>query len=62
VTSRIVALVEKERPDLILVDLMMPGVDGFMACERSAVAGHRAVQRVGAGAGRGLNLTDRDVN
>jgi CheY-like chemotaxis protein len=29
-----VALVEKERPDLVLVDLMMPGVDGFMVCER----------------------------
>jgi len=29
-----VALVEKERPDLVLVDLMMPEVDGFMACER----------------------------
>jgi len=24
-----VALVEKERPDLVLVDLMMPEVDGF---------------------------------
>jgi CheY-like chemotaxis protein len=29
-----VALVEKERPDLVLLDLMMPEVDGFMACER----------------------------
>lgn len=29
-----VALVEKERPDLVLVDLMMPEVDGFMVCER----------------------------
>src|SRR5438132_1241203 len=29
-----VALVEKERPDLVLVDLMMPGVDGFVVCER----------------------------
>jgi DNA-binding response OmpR family regulator len=29
-----IALVEKERPDLVLVDLMMPGVDGFAVCER----------------------------
>ena len=29
-----VALVEKERPDLVLVDLIMPEVDGFMVCER----------------------------
>ena len=29
-----VALVEKERPDLVLVDLMMPEVDGFTVCER----------------------------
>src|SRR5207253_5283005 len=29
-----VALVEKERPDLVLVDLMMPEVDSFMVCER----------------------------
>jgi DNA-binding response OmpR family regulator len=29
-----IALVEKERPDLVLVDLMMPEVDGFAVCER----------------------------
>ena len=29
-----VVLVEKERPDLVLVDLMMPEVDGFTVCER----------------------------
>lgn len=29
-----VALVEKERPDLVLLDLLMPEVDGFNACER----------------------------
>jgi len=29
-----VVLVEKERPDLVLVDLMMPEVDGFAVCER----------------------------
>jgi DNA-binding response OmpR family regulator len=29
-----IALVEKERPDLVLLDLMMPEVDGFSVCER----------------------------
>jgi DNA-binding response OmpR family regulator len=29
-----VALVEQARPDLVLIDLMMPEVDGFMVCER----------------------------
>jgi DNA-binding response OmpR family regulator len=29
-----IVLVEKERPDLVLLDLMMPEVDGFSVCER----------------------------
>jgi DNA-binding response OmpR family regulator len=29
-----VSLVEKERPDLVLLDLLMPEVDGFAVCER----------------------------
>jgi CheY-like chemotaxis protein len=37
-----VALVEKERPDLVLVDLMMPEVDGFMVCERIPIVLHHA--------------------
>jgi len=29
-----VALVEREHPDLVLLDLMMPGVTGYQVCER----------------------------
>ncbi len=37
-----VAVVERERPDIVLLDLLMPGVTGFDVCQRirSGPAGH----------------------
>ena len=29
-----IALAQQEIPDLIILDLMMPGVDGFTTCQR----------------------------
>lgn len=34
------ALVERERPDLLLIDLMMPGMDGYTAIERVRMRSH----------------------
>ena len=34
------ALVEAHRPDIVLLDVMMPGIDGFTACSRLRVMPH----------------------
>lgn len=36
------ALAESERPDLLLIDLMMPGMDGYTAIERIRMRSHLA--------------------
>lgn len=35
-------LVEEERPDLVLLDLMLPGLDGLEVCRRIRSSGHAA--------------------
>ena len=40
-------LIEAEKPDLILLDIMLPDVDGFQLCQeirRFSDASHRALQ------------------
>jgi DNA-binding response OmpR family regulator len=36
--SDALAKVKKNRPDIVLLDVMMPGMDGFMVCE--SIRGH----------------------
>ncbi len=35
------AKVKKNRPDIVLLDVMMPGMDGFMVCE--SIRGHEGM-------------------
>ena len=51
-----VALYEKERPDLVLMDLMMPRMDGLKACEQIRAFEKRINRRAPV-----LFLTARDT-
>ncbi len=52
-----VAMVEKEGPDLIILDIMLPGMDALMLCKRSASSrrsgDHAHRQRPGDRRGQG---------
>ena len=36
--ARALQLAKEQRPDLILLDIMMPDMDGYAVCERSKVS------------------------
>jgi DNA-binding response OmpR family regulator len=36
------AIIEQEKPDLVLLDVMLPGADGFQLCARLRATGYMA--------------------
>src|SRR3984957_15618525 len=59
--SRVMALLEAEQPDMVLLDLMLPEADGFELCRQIRERSSVAIIGVWAGGGWGEKVTARNM-